>query len=73
MPLINKCLFQFRKKKLFWKTPKQNNYELQKSVRITHTVIVHIFLLLSEYKLGFIFPTSGPTNAAIANDHFNFY
>jgi len=37
-----------------------------------NTVIVHVFLMLSDYEFGFIFPALGPTNAAIANDHFNF-
>lgn len=47
--------------------------KLLKSVRIMHTVVIHIFLMVLECKLGFILPASKPTNAAIANDHFNFY
>lgn len=45
--LVNKCLFQslFRKNTLFWKTARQNSCKLLKSVRIMHTVIIHVFLI----------------------------
>lgn len=79
MLLVNKCLFQwfFSEKSFVLEDCKTKQLKRLKSVRIMHTVIIPIFLVVSENKLactlGFIFPASGPTNAATVNDHFILY
>lgn len=41
-----------QEKKSVLKNAKQNSCKLLKSVRIMHKLIIHIFLMVSEYKLA---------------------